>query len=184
MNIVQIGACDGNDELTEYLKGIELSKIDKLILVEPMKVHHSKLRTLYKDYPLYIEECVIGLSNSSTKFYYHKKDGPRFCVSSLSKEHIYKHGYTSEDLIEIDVPCMDINNLFDKYELKVIDYLNIDAEGYDDIIIQTINFDNYIVKAILFEELHINAPRIVEYLSAFDYECVTGVNRNCLATKK
>jgi hypothetical protein len=64
---------------------------------------------------------------------------------------------------------MKINEVFEKYKLKEIDILFIDAEGLDDEIIKTIDFNKYKISRIYFENLHLKDANIYEYLSNFGY---------------
>jgi hypothetical protein len=50
-----------------------------------------------------------------------------------------------------------------------IDILFIDAEGYDDTIISTIDFEKYNITKLYFENLHIKNQNIYEYLENKGY---------------
>jgi FkbM family methyltransferase len=185
MNVVQIGTCKANDDLPQYVRENPVSKI---VLVEPMEVHNDDIRNSYEGTPYTIENCAIVTNDlKEMSFFYHKNDGPKFEVASTSKQHILKHGYADdENLIELNVPCMTINRLFDKHEMKKIDYLFIDSEGLDEAIIKSIDFDKYEIDQIYFEGLHINVHSTVEYLFNRGYGTEIGVGSNgwdCLATK-
>jgi hypothetical protein len=58
MIIVQIGAYEGNDDLTKIIKSVESSNIFKIILVEPQKEFNDKLKECYKDYD-YIQRTFV-----------------------------------------------------------------------------------------------------------------------------
>jgi FkbM family methyltransferase len=185
MNVVQIGTCKANDDLPQYVRENPVSKI---VLVEPMEVHNEDIKNAYEGTPYTIENCAIVTDNlKEMSFFYHKNDGPKFEVASTSKQHILKHGYADdENLIELNVSCMTINQLFDKHEMEKIDYLFIDSEGLDEAIIKSINFDKYDIDQIYFEGLHINVHSTVEYLFNRGYGTEIGVGRHgwdCLATK-
>jgi FkbM family methyltransferase len=186
MNVVQIGTCKANDDLPQYVKS---NPVEEIILVEPMSVHYEDIHQAYKGTPYKIEPCAIVSedSNSEMSFFYHKNDGPKYEVSSTSKEHILKHGYADdENLIQIQVKCMSINQLFEKYKLKKIDYLFIDAEGLDEQIIKSIDFERYEITQIYFEGLHMNVHSTVEFLHNKGFATEIGIGRNgwdCLSTK-
>lgn len=173
MNIIQIGACVGNDGLTKYIESIH--NIEKLILVEPMNIHNEKLQEVYKGYSFIIENIAITTNDvKEMSFYYHKEDGPNFEVSSITKEHILKHviynsKLTEDGIVELRVPCMTINDLLEKHNILDLDYLHIDAEGIDDQLIMSIDFDKYDIKKIFFEAHHIDRHRIVSFLSDKGY---------------
>jgi FkbM family methyltransferase len=159
MVVVQIGANQGNDELTELLKN---NDVNKLILVEPLNIHNDKLKQCYNNIKnLFIENIAI-IDDSNQKeisFYFHKEDGVdyglSFEIATLDKNHILKHGRTEEGIVEIKVPTMTINDLLDKYELKDVDILFMDVEGFDHEILLSIDYDKYNIKNLYFENLHL-----------------------------
>lgn len=174
MNIVQIGACVGNDSLTEIINNS--GHIDKLVLVEPMEVHNVKIKNFYSDQPHIIENSAIitDPNKKYVSFFYHTEDGPNYEVSSVNKDHILKHviyndKLTEDGIVELSVPALTINNLFEKHSLDHIDFLHIDAEGLDDQIIMSIDFDKYNVEKIYFEHHHIDVNNIVEFLNKKGY---------------
>lgn len=175
MNIVQIGSNKGNDDLTPIVK--EYSEIiTNLILVEPLSVHFTSLKECYKDTKHIIEQAAITDDESVKEltFFYHKEDGPGYEVASLNKEHILKHviynpKLTIDGIVEELVPCYTINTLLDKHDLLDIDILFIDAEGFDDKLIKSINFGKYNIINIIYENLHINNDDTISYLNSKGY---------------
>ena len=53
---------------------------------------------------------------------------------------------------------MTINKLMDKYNLLELEYLFIDAEGLDVFIIDSLEFNKYNYKNIIFEAVHSDGP--------------------------
>lgn len=174
MNIIQIGTCVGNDDLTNIVKD---NKVNLLLLIEPMEIHNEAIRACYRDPEntknienIYLENVVIVPENrDNISFYYHEKDGPRYEVASIYKEHILKHGYPMEGLVELKVRCTTLNDLFEKYNLRLIDILFIDAEGADDSLIKSIDFDKYSIDKIYFENLHISNKGVYLFLENLGY---------------
>lgn len=82
MNIVQIGANIGNDDLTVLIGN---TQPNKLVLVEPMSLHNEELNRHYgwvKN--LEIENLVVDKeSGKDVEFFYHLDDGPKYEVASL-----------------------------------------------------------------------------------------------------
>lgn len=172
MVIVQIGTCRANDDVSKLVKsGIE---IHKLILVEPMKIHNEKILECYKDTSnFYLENVAITIDdNKQISFYYHQNDGPFYEVASTDINHITKHGYTTDGIIELQVEAIKINQLFEKYQLYNIDVLFIDAEGLDDSIIKTIDFEKYNLSKIYFEYLHLKNLDIYDFLISKGYDII------------
>jgi len=150
MNIVQIGSNKGYDELTHMVKSN-----DFLLLIEPFEMHNDSLKECYNFVNnLHIENIVIVDNEEieNVDFYFHNDDHME--QSSLSKEHLYKH--FSDNINVINKKCKTINKLFDSYNLKDIDILFIDAEGFDDKIIKSIDFEKYNIKRIFYENTHID----------------------------
>jgi hypothetical protein len=61
MNIVQIGTCIANDDLTNL---IGKKQPDKLILVEPLSIHNNQINECYNWVEnIYIENIAISITN-------------------------------------------------------------------------------------------------------------------------
>jgi FkbM family methyltransferase len=169
MKIVQIGTNVANDDLT---KMIGTTQPEILVLVEPLVVHNEKILDCYgwvKN--MHLENVAISIGNENTiSFYYHPKDGPLFEVASTNIYHLIKHGYKSEEIVKIEVNCVDVNDLLKKHCLTSIDILFIDAEGIDDLIIKRIDFKQFDIKKIFFENLHITQADIFLFLQEKGYK--------------
>ena len=199
MNVVQIGANRGNDELTEIIRNSD-KKINFLLLIEPMKKFNDSLLICYNEIEnLAIENLAIVQDPTikSTIFYLHKSMDDNIEQASLNRSHIDKvfdrPEYTSSGLshdnqiIEIDVACSDINSLLDKYNLLDIDILFIDAEGSDDSIIKSIDFEIFNIKKIYYENMHINNGELELFLMNKGYYVTKGTPytiHNNIAIKK
>jgi FkbM family methyltransferase len=171
MNIVQIGANRGNDDLTPII--IEnKQRLGKVILIEPLSVHHNALKECYKDIPVIIEGLVITDDKNlhELSFYLSHTDAPNYELSTLSKEHLLKHAVKAEDIVEEKVACTTLNALLEKHQLKTIDILFIDAEGFDEAIIRSINFSKYTIHKIVYENLHVQSnDRLIQFLRLKNY---------------
>jgi FkbM family methyltransferase len=179
MNVVQIGANKGDDDLSILLNN---KQPNVLILVEPLNLHNSKLEKFYHWVEnLHIENVAIDLiSNNDVTFYYHLDDSPGYEVSSLDPKHIYeRHQHLKKERISsIQIKTLNINDLFEKYNLRKIDILFIDAEGLDDTIIKSINYDRFEITRIYFENLHIKDLRIYEFLIEKNYKITKTIGTN------
>lgn len=186
MKIVQIGTCVANDDLTKIIENINP---EVLVLVEPMSIHNKKINECYSRIDnLFIENVAITTNNQEEMiFYYHKNDGPMYEVSSIDVNHILKHGYDKNGIVELKVKCVTISQLFEKYSLKKIDILFLDAEGLDDEIIKSIDFLIYDISKIYFENLHLKDDKIYKYLEKSGYKVTKKMGHNdwsSLAEKK
>ena len=188
MNIVQIGACKGNDDLTLIIGN---NQPNILVLVEPMKLHNQDLFNVYSWVNnLHIENIVIEtVTGKEVDFFYHVDDGPKYEVASLIREHIFpRHpNLNDEGITSFKIKTMNINDLFVKYNLTNIDILFIDAEGFDDTIIFSIDFNIYNIENLYFENLHIKNQNVYEYLESKGYDIEKNVGLygwSSLAKKK
>ena len=186
MNIIQIGTCVGDDDVTNLIQN---NKIDSLVLIEPMSIHNKSILDCYKNVEnVFLENIAITYDDrKEISFFYHQNDGPKYEVSSMDKNHILKHGYNEQGIVELKVQSMTLNELFDKYNLSNIDVLFIDAEGIDDKLIKSIDFEKFQISKIFFENLHITDSSIYNFLINLGYEITqsTGfMGWSSLASKK
>lgn len=176
MNIIQIGANKGNDDLSLI---INKNQPDKLVLVEPMELHNQDLLNHYGWVEnLFLENLVVEReSGKEVEFYYHIDDGPKYEVASLIREHIYpRHPNLSDEGIRsFKIMTININDLFYKHKLTEIDILFIDAEGFDDEIIFSIDFEKFNIKKLYFENLHIKRVEVYDFLISKGYSITKNV---------
>ena len=79
--------------------------------------------------------------------------------------------------------CLSPNQLFEKYNLSLIDLLYVDVEGLDEIVIHSIGFDRYEIKKLVYEHLHINNKRTKDFLRNKGYTEFTTVGYNTVCEK-
>lgn len=177
MKIVQIGVNKANDDLTKIIRRTEPSL---LILVEPLHRHNIEIINCYSWVKnKHIENIAISLNGESqVPFYFHPDDGPLYECASLNKNHLIKHRFNSERIKESKITSLSINQLFEKYKLTDLDILFIDAEGVDDLIIKSINFDKINISKIYFENIHITQNDIYSYLEDRGYKIQKNIGQN------
>lgn len=156
MDIIQIGSNRGSDDLTKIIFENK-ERLGKVILVEPISSHHQQLKECYNEIPVIIEGIAITDDPNIRQMplYYSRRDAPHYEIASFNKDHILNHAHSMSDILEKNVACMTINQLMDKYKMSELDLLFIDAEGFDERIIRSINFQKYKIKEIIYENLHI-----------------------------
>jgi FkbM family methyltransferase len=159
MKVVQIGSNKGNDDLSKYLKD-KYKELDFGLFVEANPLHIGSLLNCYSLYEnAIVENIAIKVSSypdDNVKLYYHENDGPMYHVASLVKEHILVY-YSPEGLRSFDIPCITIEQLFDKYEIETLDWLLLDIEGIDAEILLTTDWTKYGIKKIEYEKLHLGS---------------------------
>lgn len=105
-------------------------------------------------------------------------------LGSFSREHLLKTGrIPKEAIISSVVNCINFDDLISKFyndssrranvEKLKIEYLQIDTEGFDDAIIQMINFDKYNINILKFEQINLSANQLNIVLSKLKiyYHC-------------
>ena len=161
--LVVIGAHIG----VHILPDINEYKNEQILLVEP--VPHN-LRILKKNIPNYqtikIEPVTIGQENKIRKFYFIKEEsvtclGKHWAsgIGSFDKQHILNHktkrfNVTGDDIETIDIQCLTFSELLEKYSISEIDKLQIDVEGAEYEILNSIDYKKININKILFESKH------------------------------
>ena len=165
MNIVQVGTNDGKDDLYDIISEISPNDINTLLLVEPEEEYNSHISSNYEKYNYVIENILIHYEDVDFESFY-------FCdnkrLSSILPEHLVKHHkFNYEKTIK---KCITLNKLFQKYDLINIDILFIDAEGIDDKLIYSIDYEKYNISKIYYENLHIDNSMVEKFLQEKNYE--------------
>lgn len=191
MNYVHLGACIGDWDktglnrcgFTEFIK--KNSKInDKIFLIEANPKNISKLEESYKNFnnARILNLGVTARKNNEITFFYTEDDAPYYMVCSTKINHVLKH-YPNSKINEFKIKTVSVNNLFKDYiKEKNIDYLSIDLEGIDFEILMSINLNEYNIKNISIEYLHLNKKQkkqLVNYLLKYGYSyCGFGYDIN------
>lgn len=89
--------------------------------------------------------------------------------SSLFAEHHKKVDSNSEAEI-VKVQSITFDQLMEKCKFPIVDFLKIDAEGYDATIIKTIDLNKYAIQRIQFEHRHMSVYTWNELMSKFNLE--------------
>ncbi len=171
LNIVQIGANDGKTSDPIYKKNLQYG--NKLLLIEPQIQFREDLLRNYSDFKgeLHIEHVAIGNSKERLKFHILKKEYWEEYKSKVGKlpDHAFSLIKNQVEIImaerlgidiskideymtTLDIDILPLQNLLKKYNFGDIDILQIDAEGYDFQIINSL------------EDIK---PKIIHFESAF-----------------
>ena len=198
--LVVIGAHSGlflKDLVSEY-------QDQNILLVEPVPYNYEILNSEYKDNPKIII-CKNAIIDKSKKdfFYYVKKDsvtklGKHWAsqIGSFDKNHILNHKNKRFDINDNDIETIQIEfitfeDLIQKYSIKSIDKLQIDVEGAEYKIMNSINFQKIEINKILFESKHFDGTfiegkklqEIEEKLKSNGYKLQQIDKENILASK-
>jgi FkbM family methyltransferase len=162
---IEIGACDGILSSNTYL----LEKVFKWkgVLVEPAFYWHKRLKLNRK---CSIEtSCAYSVSNEMINF---NETYPK-SLSSISNfsffdQHSIQRKLTAK---KYKVKTISLNDLFDKYQFKKIDFLSIDTEGSEYEILKKFNFYKYQIKIICCEHNYtVNRNKIFKLLNSKGYK--------------
>ena len=198
--LVVIGAHSGihlKNLISEY-------KNQEILLVEPVPYNYQILENEYKNQEN-ISICRNALIDKSKKdfFHYVKKDsisklGKHWAsqIGSFDKNHILNHKNKRFDIKEDDIETIQIefitfDDLIQKYSIKSIDKLQIDVEGAEYKIMNSINFHKIEINKILFESKHFDGTfiegkklqEIEEKLKSNGYKLQQIDKENILASK-
>jgi FkbM family methyltransferase len=152
-SLVQIGANSGKDHVFDFIKQ---NNFDKIVLVEPIPFIIDSLRSTYDGIAnVFIENlAVVPDDCKEVVIYYDGSPNANYEVSTVFRDHLVGHGCGLHALKSMNVPALNINDLFAKYNLTHIDYLFIDVEGLDCDLVCAINYDIYGFDCIQFESRH------------------------------
>ena len=153
--------------------GVWLSKkiieYDKknILLVEPVPYNYQILKEKFsKKKNILICVNAIFSENKKENFYFVKEDsitklGKHWAsgIGSFDKKHILNHKnkrfqITENDIEMIKIDFITFDKLINEYEIGSIDNLQIDVEGAEFEILNSINFQKININSIQFESKH------------------------------
>ena len=175
-----------------------------ILLVEPVPYNIALLKENTAKYKnISIEASAVSEKNQIKKFYYVKPDAVKKLgkhwasgIGSFDKQHILNHKYkrfmvSDSDIEQIDIQYLSFSNLIEKYSISSIDLLQIDVEGAEFEILNSIDFEKIKINKIIFEFKHFDGtfkegPKlklIKEKLIKFNYQLKEIDKENILAEK-
>ncbi len=189
MKLVQIGANSGNDDVFNFISK-NRNNIDLAILVEPIPFIIDTLKNEYQSFENIVIENIAISDTHVNEFTLYYEENSNYEVSSFSKQHILDHGCPEYKIKSLNVPCLTINKLLEKYNITELDYLYIDTEGLDVFIISSIDYSKYKINNIIFEIAHTdgannkgdNCDKILKYLQELGYSLTPLDNLNIQAS--
>ena len=198
--LVVIGAHSG-----VWLKSLfDKYQNQNILLVEPVPYNIDLLKENTAKYKnISIETSAVSEKNQIKKFYYVKPDAVKKLgkhwasgIGSFDKQHILNHKYkrfmvSDTDIEDVDVQYLTFSDLIEKYSISSIDLLQIDVEGAEFEILNSIDFEKIEIKKIIFEFKHFDGtfeegPKlksIKEKLIKFNYQLKEIDKENILAEK-
>lgn len=156
---IQIGANDGLH--ADPIRPFILRHKWKGIMVEPQQKYFEKLKKNYENVPgLIFENCAIAETKEIRKLYSIKNESkePWYnLVASLDQNKGDLKWIRNEmEVLETDVTCLTLEDIILKHGVRGIDLLQIDVEGYEINIINSIDYDKIKPRIIHFEHKHLS----------------------------
>ena len=161
--LVVIGAHFGvwlDKKITKYKDG-------NILLVEPVPYNYVVLKNKFsKNKNISICVNAVFSENKKKDFYFVKEDsitklGKHWAsgIGSFDKQHILNHKskrfkITENDIEKVEIEFITFDNLIEKYQIKSIDNLQVDVEGAEFEILNSINFEKIKINSIQFESKH------------------------------
>ncbi len=159
--LIQIGANDGLrfDEINHFIKSYKI----KSLLVEPVKIYFEKLKKNYQNFDFVdFENSAISINNEINYLYKVKDICLKYYddhingLASFNKSHLIKHGVKNNHIDKEEIKSLSIKDLIKKHQIKNLDLLFIDAEGYDGKIVYDFLKNTNLSPLIVFEFIHID----------------------------
>jgi FkbM family methyltransferase len=163
--VVQVGSNDGvqGDPIYELLRQ---HPEWKTLFIEPLPHIFERLVKNYSGYPNSIfENSAVFEVGGTQEFFYvsdeiklREKDVPYWYdqLGSFDRNHILKHGHGFEKYINtIRIRCRKFQDILDTHDIRGIDILHIDTEGYDFEVLKQVDLERQPPRAILFEFMHL-----------------------------
>jgi FkbM family methyltransferase len=145
---IQIGTNNGNDNFNKIIRKY---KPDKTILVEP-NIHLKD--NISKNYEglnnIFIKLSAIDINRGETKLYIPSNKG--YSDAHFSMRPMNDWGNSKEELTTITAEGIKFEDLLKEFNIDHINYLQIDTEGFDYEIINSIDFNNINIDIIRFEK--------------------------------
>ncbi|MFL2891417.1 MAG: FkbM family methyltransferase [Candidatus Pelagibacter sp.] len=198
--LVVIGAHSGihiKDLISEYAN-------QKVLLVEPVPYNYQILENDYKNNEnIFISRNAIFDEAKKDNFYHVKKDsikklGKHWAsqIGSFDKNHILNHKNKRFDIKDDDIQITEVEfitfqDLVKKYSINSINKLQIDVEGAEYKIMNSIDYNKIKIKNIFFESKHFDGTftegeklkEIKDKLISNGYNLKQIDKENILATK-
>ena len=175
-----------------------------ILLVEPVPYNSKILKNKYSSKKnIYINNNVIFSKNKTESFFYVNEDsihklGKHWAsgIGSFDKNHILNHRskrfkIEDIDIVETKIEFITFDELMKRYSIKSINKLQIDIEGAEYEVLNSIDLKKIKINQILFESKHFDGTfkegkklkEIKEKLIKEDYKLTVVDNENILAEK-
>ena len=142
-------------------------KSQNILLVEPVPYNYNQLKENFKNLDnIHICTNAIFSENKLSSFYYVKENsitklGKHWAsgIGSFNKNHILDHKtkrfkIEPEDIDEIEINFITFDDLVKNYSIQSIDKLQVDVEGAEYEILNSIDYKKININSLQFESKH------------------------------
>ena len=178
---VTVGAFDGltNDPISRFVRSHECHGI----LLEPQPNVYARLSANYHDFPqcTLLNAAIDEVSGSRTLYYVPPGNAalPPWTeqIASFRLEHLLHHETQAPGLSDCihtqEIQTISFRDLIDKYRLRAIDVLQIDAEGMDGQLLEWFPFERLRPAVLHYETTHLSRKELLvtrNHLKQFGYK--------------
>ena len=165
---IEVGSNDGMQH--DPLRPILLKYPWRGVMVEPVPYVFDRLRENYAGRDgILLEKAAIADQTGELPFYHlreargervHELPSWYDGIGSFSREAVLGHSRHIPDIesriVVTSVPCLTFEALCRKHDIRQIDLLLIDTEGYDREVIRNIDFGRWSPSLLVFEHYHLS----------------------------
>jgi FkbM family methyltransferase len=187
LNVIQVGANDGRgfgDPLNRYFRVHPW----RGVLVEPQADVCEVLRNNYSNAPGRLAFENVAITSRGARMTMYRQRG---CSTVGQSEATYASSVVSADPVVIaqqlgigkaevesfDVPCMTLDALMEKHALHEVDILQVDTEGHEREVLETIELSKRKPRLIQFEHGHMkphDITAVFQRLGGYGYRLLYG----------
>lgn len=152
---VAIGSNDGTTG--EWVEAYHNGRIEKLLCVEASSEPFDRLVSNYKDKAgiVMVNALVTQFSTKDVPYY----EGTIGNGATNSLIEGFVNSYMGDDMVEVKKDSIGINDLLEQSGFADLDWLHIDTEGVDELLLKSLNFNKIRKpKMIVYEHKHIQRP--------------------------
>lgn len=170
-NFVVIGAFDGESHDTFFMRILEKKnkKNNKIVFVEPVKKYYEKLLNNITKLEGFDVSCfniaisdkhetvsMVSVKPNLTDKYGWYIEGCACVLDQGSPLNIYMKNVDVVDIDNESIDAITFDELVSNSGLNSVDFLQIDTEGYDERILNTIDFEKTKIKFMKFEKHYLS----------------------------
>jgi FkbM family methyltransferase len=176
LTFIEVGANDGKS--SDLLCDLVLKHHWTGVLIEPQPGAFEKLKARYANMSdrLSFENVAIS-SDPNPLVLYGIRNSTSTLASANPKIVTQQSGIKPQDLIKMTVPTARLDDIVQKHSLTALDVLQLDTEGYDWDVLQTLDLAVTRPWLIRFEHGHLPPlliGKMTQYLNAHGYDMAYG----------